>query len=161
MFLLIVVVFTFATNTSIIEISLRGLVQALQQALIDDVFALLVIHINLIYVSKIIVLVIGVLALMSVGQLAIVLVTLLELALLLDVDHFRVVYADRSSERLGSDDLVDQIHSLCGKLDPLDGLLLAHVGVDVADRVRVQVVEGTCWHHVEVSTSLVDSLNLI
>ena len=77
-------------------------------------------------------------------------VTLLQLALLLQVDDFRVVDTDGASKSLGSHDFVNKVHGLGWELDTLNGLMLAEVRVEEADGVRVHVVEGTGWDKVNL-----------
>ena len=147
-----------------IQVLLGSLVQTFQQAFILQILPLLGVQISLILLNVVALVVrlvfAGVFRLLAIGQVAIVLVSLLQLTLLFKVDDFRVVDSDGTAERLGPHHLIDEVHGLRWKLDALDSLLLAQVGVNESDRVRVLVVECAGWHHVEVA-SLLDSFDLV
>ena len=161
--LLVLIIFVFILSTCIsVQVGLRCLVQALEQSLINQVFASLLVQVGFIIVKeRILVLFICLLALIALCQLPVVLVSLLQLTLLLDVDHFRVVDTDGTPQRLRPHDLINEVHGLRRQLDPLNGRPLADVGIDEANRMRVLVVEHTGWNHVKITTSLVNTFKLI
>ena len=162
---LIVAVFTIAVLSVLcVQVFLSRLVETFQQALVLQILPLLFVQIRFILftVVAVVILVVfaGVLRLLPICEVAIVLVSLFELSFLLEVDDFGVVDTDGAAQGLSPDDLVDQVHGLRGQLNALDCLLLAQIGVDESDGVRVLVFERCCWDHVEIATFL-HALDLI